>query len=165
MNTYAIICLQKESVMAFNQREYTNDYNKNTYKMYPFRVKQNSTSIIEKLKSVPSMNAYVLSLIENDINPGVLTLKMIKDRILPVLSKHNISEVYLFGSYARGEANRDSDLDIYCEKGDIKSFIDQVMLEDELKNALGKDVDIVFIGSRMDDFFKSQLEGDKIRIC
>lgn len=151
--------------MAFNQREYTNDYNKNTYKMYPFRVKQSSTSIINKLKSVPSINAYVLSLIENDINPNVLSIKTIKERILPVLSKHNINEVYLFGSYARGEANKDSDLDIYCSKGDIKSFIDQGFLEDELESVLGKEVDIVFIGSRMDVFFKTQLEGDKIRIC
>lgn len=164
MNAYAIICLQKESVMAFNQREYTNDYNKNTYKMYPFRVKQNSSEVIDKLKSVPSINAYVISLIEKDINPNVLTIKEIKERILPILSKHNIKEVYLFGSYARGEANKDSDLDIYCDRGDIKSLIDQGLLEDELKNALVKDVDIVFIGSKMDDFFRKQLEEDKIRI-
>ena len=151
--------------MAFNQREYTNDYNKNTYKMYPFRVRQNSLSIIEKLKSVPSINAYVLSLIEKDINPDVLTIKEIKMRILPILSEYNIREVYLFGSYARGEANKDSDVDIYCEKGNIKSLIDQGFLEEKLQNALGKEVDVVFVGSRMDDFFKSQLEGDKIRIC
>ncbi|MBR6226404.1 MAG: nucleotidyltransferase domain-containing protein, partial [Bacilli bacterium] len=73
-------------------------------------------------------------------------------------------EVYLFGSYARGEAKSNSDVDIYCEAGDIKSFIDQGFLEDELSKALGKDVDIVFIGSKMDDFFKNQLEEDKIRI-
>ena len=155
----------KELIMAFNQREYINDYNKNTYKMYPFRVKQNSTEIIEKLKSVPSINAYVISLIEKDINPGILTLKEIKDRILPILAKHEIKEVYLFGSYARGEANKNSDLDIYCEKGDINSLIQQGILEDELQSALGKEVDIVFIGSRMNDFFRKQLEGDKIRIC
>ena len=151
--------------MAFNQREYINDYNKNTYKMYPFRVKQNSTEIIEKLKSVPSINAYVISLIEKDINPKILTIKEIKEKILPILNSHNIEEVYLFGSYARGEANGDSDLDIYCEKGDIKTFIDQGFLEDELTKALKKDVDIVFIGSKMDNYFKEQLEGDKIRIC
>lgn len=151
--------------MSFNQREYINVYNKNTYKMFPIRVKQNSISIIEKLKSVPSINAYILSLIENDIHPEVLTLKMIKERILPVLNKHRIDEVYLFGSYARGEANKNSDLDIYCNKGDIKSYIDRGFLEDELENALGKKVDIVFIGSKMDEFFKKQLDGDKIKIC
>ncbi len=29
-------------------------------------------------------------------------------------------DVYLFGSYARGEANRNSDVDIYCDNDDIK---------------------------------------------
>lgn len=151
--------------MPFNQREYINDFNKNTYKMYPFRVKLNSTEIIDKLKSVPSINAYVLSLIENDINPEVLTLKEIKDKIVPILNKHNINDIYLFGSYARGEATRESDIDIYCSKGDIHSLIDQGKLEDELMNSLGKEVDIVFIGSQMDDFFMKQLNGDKIKIC
>ena len=36
-------------------------------------------------------------LIEKDINPDILTLKEIKDRILPILAKHEIKEVYLFG--------------------------------------------------------------------
>jgi len=151
--------------MSFNQKEYINEYNKNAYKMYPFRVKQNSTEIIDKLKTVPSINAYVLSLIENDINPGVLTLKTIKDRVLPILNKHCINDVYLFGSYARGEATRDSDIDIYCSRGNISSLVDQGKLEDELQESLDKNVDIVFIGSVMDDFFKKQLDGDKIKIC
>lgn len=130
--------------------------------MYPFRVRKDNISITDKLSSVSNINSYINSLIEKDLY--VLTIKQIKERILPVLSKHNIHEVYLFGSYARGEANRDSDVDIYCEPGEIKTFIQQGFLEDELKTALGKDVDIVFIGSKLDDYFKKQLEGDKIKI-
>ena len=84
--------------------------------------------------------------------------------MLPILAKHNIHEVYLFGSYARGEANNKSDVDIYCEAGDINTFIEQGYLEDELEEALGKEVDLIFIGSTLDDYFKEQLEGDKIRI-
>lgn len=151
--------------MSFNQKEYVNSYNKNMYKMFPFRVKKNDVEIIEKLSSVTSMNKYITELIENDINPNVLTIKKIKNIVLPILEKYNINEVYLFGSYARGEAKNTSDVDIYCEPGDIKSLIDQGILEDELVEALNKDVDVVFIGSKMDDFFKEQLERDKIRLC
>lgn len=151
--------------MSFNQKQYIESYNKNNYKMFPFRVRKDDTKVIEKLTNVPSMNKYIYSLIDNDINPNILTLKQIKDKVLPILSKHHINEVYLFGSYARGEAKNTSDVDIYCESGDIKTFIDQGFLEDELEEALGKEVDIIFIGSKMDDFFKKQLEGDKIRIC
>lgn len=150
--------------MSFNQKQYIERYNKNNYKMFPFRVRKDDTKVIEKLTNVPSMNKYIYSLIDNDINPNVLTLKQIKDKVLPILSQHHINEVYLFGSYARGEAKNTSDVDIYCESGDIKTFIDQGFLEDELEEALGKEVDIIFIGSRMDDFFKKQLEEDKIRI-
>ncbi len=151
--------------MSFDQKTYIGQYNKNTYKMFPFRVRKDDVEILKKLKDVSSVNNYLHSLIENDINPRVLTIKQIKERIIPVFKKYNIHEIYLFGSYARGEANNQSDIDIYCESGDIKTFIDQGYLEEELMEALGKDVDIVFIGSRMNELFKEQLEKDKIRIC
>ena len=44
-------------------------------------------------------------------------MKEIKERIKPVIEKYQIEEVYLLGSYARGEANRNSDVDIYCSSG------------------------------------------------
>ena len=154
----------RRTKMAFNQKEYIDSYNKKNYKQFSFRIRKDDEKVIEKLLEAPSMNQYIHSLIDSDINPSVLTIKQIKERVSPVLSKHDIHEVYLFGSYARGEAKSNSDVDIYCEAGDIKSFIDQGFLEDELSKALGKDVDIVFIGSKMDDFFKNQLEEDKIRI-
>ena len=150
--------------MSFNQKNYINNFNKETYKMFPFRVRKDDLDIIEKLNSVPSMNKYINNLIENDIHRNVLTIKEIKERIIPVMNKHNINEIYLFGSYARGEAKNSSDVDIYCEAGDIETYIDQGFLEDELEAALGKDVDIIFIGSQLDDYFKEQLEGDKIKI-
>ena len=151
--------------MAFNQQKYIDDFNKETYKMFPFRVRKDNIEVINKLNNVPNKNKYIVSLIENNINPSVLTIKQIKTRILPIMAKHNINEVFLFGSYARGEANNKSDVDIYCKSGDIKTLIDQGFFEDELEEALGKEVDIVFIGSQMDDYFKQQLEGDLIKLC
>lgn len=151
--------------MSFNQKQYVDNYNKKTYRMFPFRVRKDDISVIDKLTSVPNLNKYIYSLIDNDINPRVLTIKQIKERILPVLANHGINEVYLYGSYARGEAKNTSDIDIYCEPGDIKTFIDQGFLEEELEEALGKKVDLLFIGTTLNDFFKEQLEGDKIRLC
>lgn len=151
--------------MNFNQIDYIKNYNKSIYKTIPFRVRKDNLDIIKKLKSVESINGYINELIENDVHRNILTIKEIKNRILPIFKKHNINEAYLFGSYARGEAKNNSDVDIYCESGDVKTLIKQGFLEDELTNALKKDVDIVFIGSRMDNNFKAQLEGDKIRIC
>ncbi|MCQ2796726.1 MAG: nucleotidyltransferase domain-containing protein [Bacilli bacterium] len=151
--------------MNFNQIDYIKNYNKNSYKTIPFRVRKDNFDIIKKLKSVESINGYINRLIENDVHRNILTIKEIKNKILPIFKKHNINEAYLFGSYARGEAKNSSDIDIYCESGNIKTLIDQGFFEDELTKALKKDVDIVFIGSKMDNHFKEQLEGDKIRIC
>lgn len=151
--------------MSFNQQEYIGKYNKDKYKSILLRLRKDEAEILAKLSSVSSVNAYILSLIKEDISSSVLSIKAIKNAILPILNRHGIEEVYLFGSYARGEANSNSDVDIYCSSGDIETFIEQGKLEDELQNALGKDVDIVFIGSKMDDYFKEQLETDKIRLC
>ena len=76
-----------------------------------------------------------------------------------------VKNVYLFGSYARGEANSNSDVDIYCDSGDVDTLFKAVAFNKELEIALGKKVDVVTIGSRMNDYFKQQLEEDMIKIC
>ena len=45
----------------------------------------------------------------------IYTLDEIKKRILPVIEKYDIPAMYLFGSYARGEATEESDLDFLVD--------------------------------------------------
>ena len=80
------------------------------------------------------------------------------------MAEHGVREVYLFGSYARGEANNSGDVDIYCEPKDVETFVDQRFLEDELTDALEKGAYVIFIGTKLDDCFRSQLDEDKIRL-
>ena len=150
--------------MSLNQFAYTTRYNKENYKMYPFRIKRSDTEIIEKLDSITNRNAYIVGLIKENIDSKVLTLKTIKEKIKPIMNKHNIKEVYLFGSYARGEANSNSDVDIYCDSGDLKSLYDEVDFKEELENALNKKFYVVTIGSSMHPYFKKQLEEDLIKL-
>ena len=154
-----------DKFMASKQIEYISNYNKQSYKMYQFRVKKSDTVLIDKLDNVDNRNSYLTSLILNDIKPGILTIKEIKNRIRPVVEKHHIKDVYLFGSYARGEANENSDVDIYCSSGDVDSLIKRAGLLRELAEALGKDVDVVTIGTKLKDRFKKNLEEDMIKIC
>lgn len=56
------------------------------------------------------------------MNSNVFTLKDIASRIRPVVKKYGIKEIYLFGSYARGEANEDSDLDFLVLGGEDLKF-------------------------------------------
>ena len=151
--------------MSNKKINYISKFNKENYKMYQFRVKKTDSDLINKLDSVSNRNSYITQLIIDDIKSNILTIKQIKERIKPVIDKHGIDEVYLFGSYARGEANSNSDVDIYCSSGDLKSLLDEVSFIEELESALSKKVDVVTIGSQMHWYFKEQLEKDKIRIC
>ena len=132
--------------------------------MYQFRIKKSDEVLIKILDNLDNRSAYIRNLILETIHSEILTIKQIKERIKPVIDKHGIDEVYLFGSYARGEANRDSDVDIYCSSGDVNSLFKEVDLIEEFENALGKKVDVVTMGSTMHDFFKKQLDNDKIKI-
>ena len=51
------------------------------------------------------------------------TIEEIKTKTIPIAKKHGISRMCLFGSYARGEANDNSDIDIYVDKGKMTSLI------------------------------------------
>ena len=151
--------------MTSNQLNYISGYNKKNYKMYQFRIKKSDRDLLRKLDNISNRNSYITNLILEDISPSVLTIKQIKDMIKPVVEKYGIKDVYLFGSYSRGEANRDSDVDIYCESGDIQSLYDEVDFVEELETTLGKKVDVITIGSQMHEYFRTQLEKDMIKIC
>lgn len=151
--------------MSFDQNQYISNFNKNTYKMYQFRVKKSDIDIISHLDNVANRNGYIVNLINKDINHSVYTIKEIKNIIKPILNKYGITDIYLFGSYARGEAKDSSDIDIYCNQGNIKTLIDQGLLEDELESSLNKKVDIIFDSSYIDDYFKQQIKEDMIKLC
>ena len=147
----------------FNQKIYIEKYNKKNYKMYQFRVKREDDKLIDYLDNLKNRNSYIVSAIKKDCN--VLTLSKIKKTIIPILSKYGITDINLFGSYARGEANEKSDVDIYCDSGKIRNLIEQGKMEDELEKALNKEVDIIFSSSKMDSFFKEQIMEDMIKLC
>lgn len=149
-------------IMKFNQAKYISEYNKENYRMYQFRVKRNS-DINDYLDNIDNKNKYIVDLINKDRN--VLSLSTIKKTIKPILNKYGVTDINLFGSYARGDAQTNSDIDIYCDKGNIKNLIEQGIMEDELEKALNKEVDIVFSSSQMDPFFKEQIMEDMIKLC
>ena len=68
----------------------------------------------------------------------------IKKRIKPILKRHNVKKAAFFGSYARGEEKKKSDIDILIEyKGNNKSLFDFVGLKLDLEEKLNKKVDLV----------------------
>lgn len=60
-----------------------------------------------------------------------------------VLVQYNVSEAYLFGSFARGEQTPDSDIDLRLVCGNTMTFGALYELSHELEKELGRKVDIV----------------------
>ncbi len=67
----------------------------------------------------------------------------IQRTLLPVLKRHGVSHAALFGSVARGEGKRKSDLDILIEFKGKKSLLHLVALKFELEKKTRRRVDLV----------------------
>lgn len=151
--------------MPFDQKKYINEYTKNAYKTYQFRVKKTDVKTIEYLDNMKNRNSYIMGLVSQEQNHMILSIKEIKDRIMPIMNKYYVKKIYLFGSYARGEATINSDVDIYCDRGDIRGYFEFVAFCDELEEALGKKVDVITQGSLMAESFFNEIRKDFIKLC
>lgn len=64
----------------------------------------------------------------------------IKVRIAPILKRNDVVKAGIFGSYARGEAKKSSDIDILLKFKEGKSLLDlarlELMLEKNLERKL-----------------------------
>ena len=72
-----------------------------------------------------------------------LTIGWIKRRALPILRRHGVRRAGVFGSTARGERRRGSDIDVLVEIDRDISLLDFVGIKLELEEALGMPVDLV----------------------
>lgn len=72
-------------------------------------------------------------------------IEKIKQKIRDVLKKQGVVKAGIFGSYARGDQKKDSDVDILIEipKDRKFSLLDLAGLQLELEEKLGKKVDIL----------------------
>ena len=64
-----------------------------------------------------------------------------KRKIKKILRNHNIKKASIFGSYARGEANNSSDIDILVEP-DQRSLFELIGIKQDLEDELELKVDI-----------------------
>ena len=76
------------------------------------------------------------------------TIEEIQRRVTPVAEKYRLAAVWVFGSYARGEATAESDVDLLADlKGSsVHGWIFGGLYND-LESALGTSIDLVTSGS------------------
>lgn len=79
---------------------------------------------------------------------SVYTIDELIRRISPIAEKYALSAVYLFGSYARGEATPNSDIDLLVDTaGSTARGLGLGSLYHDLENALGVPIDLVTLSS------------------
>ncbi len=70
-------------------------------------------------------------------------IEKIKKKIIPVLKKHKATKAGIFGSYARGDHKKKSDVDILVELDKDLDLFDVIRVKIDLEKALKKKVDLV----------------------
>ena len=73
----------------------------------------------------------------------------IKSAIIPVLKKFGVARASLFGSFARGYQNEESDVDIIIEfeHPESRSLLDLVAIEQEISELLDRKTDVLTVNS------------------
>ena len=73
----------------------------------------------------------------------VYTLNEIRDIASPIARRYGIAALYLFGSYARGEATPNSDLDFRVDRDGVTDMLALGGLYSDLEAGFGKKLDVL----------------------
>lgn len=88
------------------------------------------------------------------------TVAEIKEIVSALAAQYGADRIYLFGSYARGDADKDSDIDLRIDKGAIRG-LQLGGLAADLEDALGIPVDLIPTGS-LDSKFLNSISDDEV---
>ena len=79
----------------------------------------------------------------------IYSIDEIKRRIAPVIEKYRIPAMYLFGSYARGEATEESDIDFLVDTAgtELTSLLRLGALYCDLEEVFGTRIDLITVQS------------------
>lgn len=79
----------------------------------------------------------------------MFNIETIKTKAVPIFKNYGINQAYIFGSFARGEQNQDSDIDFLIEYDPNSDFslFELVELKYTLEEVFQRKVDVVTQGA------------------
>jgi|SRR5919198_6418522 predicted nucleotidyltransferase len=100
----------------------------------------------------------------NAVRPSQL-LEQHRDDVAELLARYPVSQVWVFGSVARGDDRADSDLDLLVELMPGASFDDFVGMDEELSALLGCPVDVVTTKElESNELFRRRVDRDRLQL-
>ncbi|MCR5660692.1 MAG: nucleotidyltransferase domain-containing protein [bacterium] len=96
----------------------------------------------------------------------ILTLTDIQQIVKPLAEKYHISEVYLFGSYARNEATSASDIDFLVFGGEQFKLTSIFAFAEELRMLINKKIDVFEINevNRNSKFYETIMK-ERVKVA
>jgi predicted nucleotidyltransferase len=99
----------------------------------------------------------------------IYTIEEIKEKIRPIAEKYNLPAVYLFGSYARGEADEKSDVDIMIDRTGtpIVGLLKLAGVYGDIRDNLNMEISMIttdVLGDDDDPWFTDNLKRDMVRL-
>ncbi len=91
----------------------------------------------------------------------MLEISDIRSAVVPIARQYGVKRLYLFGSYAKGSATENSDVDLLLEKGESLSLLRLSGMRQNLQDALNLPVDIVTTAG-IEQSFKNEISGTEI---
>lgn len=91
------------------------------------------------------------------------TIEELRDIITPIAQQHGVKSIALFGSYSKGTADANSDIDLKIEKGQLKSLFQICGFRLDVEDALQLPVDLITSDSSDRDFL-DMISGDEVML-
>lgn len=93
----------------------------------------------------------------------IYSIEEIKKIVSPIASRYGVERVFLFGSYARGEATGKSDLDFRIDKGALRGLFQLGGLYSDLEEKFDKKLDLLTTGS-LEQKFLDRIASEEILV-
>ena len=91
------------------------------------------------------------------------TIETIREKVIPIAKKYGVKKISLFGSYARGDADEQSDIDFLFDGGEgkIRSLFTYCDFVNDLEEEFKCHVDAVSEGIS-DQNFLTEIKNDEV---
>ena len=94
----------------------------------------------------------------------VYTVEEIKGRLTPIFEEKGVVRAILFGSYAKGEATEESDIDIVAHVNEDMDILDFAEISGFVEDLLNKRIDFLYGGDILSNDMRLEIEKTGVTI-